>query len=143
MPLRYKPEITNPRSNVNVNITLPRFKSERRRRRDDSSRRRRRDEWEEFYLNYVEAPNPLASLEEAYTNLPGPKIRPAKVITNLQRITIGTPPKIQPIRAPKTRTGKPLRRARQNVPWDVPSIGLDSLTTLTKPKRKKSKRRRR
>lgn len=138
--IEYQPETVNVQPVVNITITTPIFARERTRRDD---RRRRRDEWEEFYLNYAERPNPLASLEEAYTNLPGPKIRPAKVITNLQRITIGTPPKIQPIRAPKTRTGKPLRRARQNVPWDVPSIGLDSLTTLTKPKRKKSKRRRR
>lgn len=135
--IEYQPETVNVQPVVN--ITTPIFARERTRRDD----RRRRDKWDEFYLNYAERPNPLASLEEAYTNLPGPKIRPAKVITNLQRITIGTPPKIQPIRAPKTRTGKPLRRARQNVPWDVPSIGLDSLTTLTKPKRKKSKRRRR
>ncbi|MFA5408438.1 MAG: hypothetical protein WC343_06675, partial [Bacilli bacterium] len=133
--IEYQPET--------VNITTPIF-ARGRTRRDDrrDDRRRRRDKWDEFYLDYAEAPNPLASLEEAYTDAPAPKIRPAKIIKNIDRITIGTPPKIQPIRATQIRTGKPIRRARQTVPWDVPTLDLDSLTAL-KPKRKNSKRRRR
>jgi hypothetical protein len=135
--IEYQPETVNVQPVVN--ITTPIFARERTRRDD---RRRRRDKWDEFYLDYAEAPNPLASLEEAYTDAPAPKIRPAKIIKNIDRITIGTPPKIQPIRATQIRTGKPIRRARQTVPWDVPTLDLDSLTAL-KPKRKKSKRRRR
>lgn len=153
--IEYQPETVNVQPVVN--ITTPIFARERSRRDD---RRRRRDKWDEFYLSYAEAPNPLASLEEAYTNLPGPKIRPAKVITNLQRITIGTPPKIQPIRAKAVKVGPPVKRARQKVPWDVtttptrrarptrrqaaPAVNLDFLGIGVAPakRKRKSKKRR-
>jgi hypothetical protein len=91
---------------------------------------------DEFYVHYAERPTPHARLEEAYTNLIGPKIRRARVIENIQRITIGEPPRT-PRRAIVSRVGPKVRRARQEVPWDIDLGGM----FRSAPKRRKRKRR--
>jgi len=91
---------------------------------------------DDFYVHYAERPTPHARLEEAYTNLIGPKIRRARVIENIQRITIGEPPRT-PRRAIVSRVGPKVRRARQEVPWDIDLGGM----FRSAPKRRKRKRR--
>ena len=111
--------LERPTVNLNPDVTINLYGDGFEQRRRDRRRRRRRtgDEW---YIDYAERPTPHARLEEAYTDLTGPKIRPAKVIENIQRITIGTPART-PRRAKVVRIGPKVRRARQEVPWDVTS----------------------
>jgi hypothetical protein len=98
----------------------------------------------EFYLHAADLPTPHARLEEAYTDLRDPKIRPAKVIRNLERITIGSPPRT-PRRARTVQTAT-VRKTPHRVPWDIPAVrpldvvGIPDL--VLGPKRKKSRRRR-
>ena len=98
----------------------------------------------EFYLHAADLPTPHARLEEAYTDLRDPKIRPAKVIRNLERITIGSPPRT-PRRARTVQTAT-VRKTPHRVPWDIPAVRpLDVLgipDLVLGPKRKKSRRRR-
>jgi hypothetical protein len=99
---------------------------------------------DEFYLHAADLPTPHARLEEAYTNLRDPKIRPAKIIRNLQRITIGSP--LQTPRRPITVQTATVRKTPHRVPWDIPAVrpldvvGIPDL--VLGPKRKKSRRRR-
>lgn len=86
----------------------------------------RRSRWgEEFYIHYAERPTPHARLEEAYTDLPGPRIRPAKMVRNIQRIVLGEPPKTPPRAVKVIRPGpQVVRRARQKVPWEIAGLGI-------------------
>lgn len=125
--------LERPTVNTNPNITVNLYGDGDERRRD--RRRRRRRTGDEWYIDYAEYPTPHARLEEAYTDLKGPKIRPAKVIKNIQRITIGTPP-ITPHRAKVVRIGPKVRRARQEVPWDVTGSGISLFGAAPKKARK-------
>jgi len=108
--------------------------------------RRRASFGDEFYLHAADLPTPHARLEETYTNLRDPKIRPAKVIRNLQRITIGSPPRT-PLR-PRTVQTASVRKTPHRVPWDIPAVrpldvvGIPDFHFGPAPKRKKSRRRR-
>jgi len=100
---------------------------------------------DEFYLHAADLPTPHARLEEAYTDLRDPKIRPAKVIRNLQRITIGSPPRTP--RRPRTVQIATVRKTPHRVPWDIPAVrpldvvGVPDLV-FDQKKKKKSRRRR-
>jgi len=99
---------------------------------------------DEFYLHAADLPTPHARLEETYTNLRDPKIRPAKLIRNLQRIAIGSP--LQTPRRPRTVQTATVRKTQHRVPWDISTVrpldvvGIPDFTFG--PKRKKSRRRR-
>jgi hypothetical protein len=100
---------------------------------------------DEFYLHAADLPTPHARLEEAYTDLRDPKIRPAKVIRNLQRVTIGSPPRT-PRRARTVQTAT-VRKTPHRVPWDIPAVQpLDAVgvpdLVFDQKKKKKSRRRR-
>ena len=100
---------------------------------------------DEFYLHAADLPTPHARLEEAYTDLRDPKIRPAKVIRNLQRVTIGSPPRT-PRRARTVQTAT-VRKTPHRVPWDIPAVRpLDAVgvpdLVFDQKKKKKSRRRR-
>ncbi len=95
---------------------------------------------DEFYLHAADLPTPHARLEEAYTNLRDPKIRPAKIIRNLQRITIGSPPRT-PRRAITVQTAT-VRKTPHRVPWDIPAVRPIDVVFGQKKKKKKSRRRR-
>jgi hypothetical protein len=85
-----------------------------------SEDQRRASFGDEFYLHAADLPTPHARLEEAYTNLRDPKIRPAKIIRNLERITIGSPPRT-PRRA-RTVQIATVRKTPHRVPWDIPAV---------------------
>lgn len=112
-----------------------------------SEDQRRASFGDEFYLHAADLPTPHARLEEAYTNLRDPKIRPAKIIRNLQRITIGSPPRT-PRRARTVQTAT-VRKTPHRVPWDIPAVrpldvvGVPGLVFGQKKKKKKKSRRRR
>jgi len=96
---------------------------------------------DEFYLHAADLPTPHARLEETYTNLRDPKIRPAKMIRNLQRITIGSP--LQTPRRPITVQTATVRKTPHRVPWDISTVRpIDTIDFGPAPKRKKSRRRR-
>jgi len=99
---------------------------------------------DEFYLHAADLPTPHARLEEAYTDLRDPKIRPAKVIRNLQRVTIGSPPRTP--RRPRTVQTATVRKTPHRVPWDIPAVQpLDAVGVpdlVFDQKKKKSRRRR-
>jgi len=139
--IRYQHETSTVRPTVN--ITIPGFSLERRRR---DNRRRRRDTGDEWWIDYADLPTPHARLEEAYTNLRDPKIRPAKIIRNIERITVGTPPKTAP-RPKVVRVGPKVRKVPHRVPWDIPAVrpldvvGVPDLV-FDQKKKKKSRRRR-
>ena len=131
------------------NIRLPDSPAIRRLPRTDTDGKRGKI-WEEWMIHYADRPTPHARIEEAYTDLLGPRIRPAKMITNLQRITLGTPPKA-PKRPPSLRIGRPVRRATRRPPWDItlpkrsktkPLIDLsDPLGLFGTPKKRRRRRR--
>jgi len=89
----------------------------------------------EFYIHYAEHPTPHARLEEAYTNLPDPAVRSARVIRNLQRIVIGDAPKT-PRRAKRVKVGPKVRKARHQVPWEIPGFGISIFGAAPKKVRK-------
>jgi len=99
---------------------------------------------DEFYLHAADLPTPHARLEETYTDLRDPKIRPAKIIRNLQRVTIGSPPRT-PRRARTVQTAT-VRKTPHRVPWDIPAVQpLDAVGVpdlVFDQKKKKSRRRR-
>jgi hypothetical protein len=99
----------------------------------------------EFYLHAADLPTPHARLEETYTDLRDPKIRPAKVIRNLERITIGSPPRTP--RRPRTVQTATVRKTPHRVPWDISAVRpLDAVgvpdLVFDQKKKKKSRRRR-
>ena len=53
-----------------------------------------------------------------HTGLPGPRIRPAKMIKNLERVVLGTPPKTT-IRPQAVRRGPKVQRSSARFPWDI------------------------
>ena len=140
--IRYQHE--TPTVRPTVNITIPGFSLERRRR---DNRRRRRDKGDEWWIDYADLPTPHARLEEAYTDLRDPKIRPAKMIRNIERVTVGIPPKTAP-RPKVVRVGPKVRKLPHRVPWDIPAVrpldvvGIPDFHFGPAPKRKKSRRRR-
>ena len=109
-----------------------------------SEDQRRASFGDEFYLHAADLPTPHARLEETYTDLRDPKIRPAKIIRNLQRVTIGSPPRT-PRRARTVQTAT-VRKTPHRVPWDIPAVrpldvvGVPDL--VFDQKKKKSRRRR-
>ncbi len=111
-----------------------------------SEDQRRASFGDEFYLHAADLPTPHARLEEAYTNLRDPKIRPAKIIRNLQRVTIGRP--LQTPRRARTVQTATVRKTPHRVPWDIPAVrpldvvGVPGLVFGQKKKKKKSRRRR-
>lgn len=110
-----------------------------------SEDQRRASFGDEFYLHAADLPTPHARLEEAYTNLRDPKIRPAKIIRNLRRVTIGRP--LQTPRRARTVKTATVRKTPHRVPWDIPAVrtldvvGVPDLVFGQK-KKKKSRRRR-
>jgi hypothetical protein len=90
----------------------------------DDDPRRGRDAWLEWWVHYAERPTPHARLESAYLGLPDPTPARSKVIKNIQRITIGTPPggvSPSPLRTPTVTVGPRLAIAPRRLPGSTPT----------------------
>ena len=62
------------------------------------------------------------------------------MIRNLQRVTIGSPPRTP--RRPRTVQTATVRKTPHRVPWDIPAVRPLDVVFGQKKKKKKSRRRR-
>ncbi len=79
--------------------------------------------WQEWWVHYADRPTPHARLESAYLGLPDPTPARSRVIRNIQRMTIGTPPagsSPSPLRTPTVQVGPRLEIAPRRIPGAAP-----------------------
>jgi hypothetical protein len=80
-----------------------------------------------MYISYAGRASPLASLEEAFTNIRRVRQERLPVAKNLLRVTMGDKDLLPKQRPVELEVFKAKTRKRKQAPWEAPEVGLEDM----------------